>query len=894
MIDNNKHVENEQVEETKIEDIVYKAKEEEKKAVSFIWILPLLILGVLAWISYESYMKKGTNITVVFKSAEGLKEGATTLEYKGLQLGKVTKIDIHDDLKNVKVNILVKSAASKYVASEGSRFWIRRPTISLTKVSGLSTLVDGLKIEISPKFKTEKEFENTKEKYDFIGLDSRPDDELISNGYYVSLIANDKDSVEVGTPLFYNKYQIGEIVSKDFKFEKVFLNAYIYDKYNYLVNKSSKFMLNEALNVSYGPSGLNIEIGSLYSALVGGVTVITAKKDEKKIEKDEVYTLYAGKDSLEQKEYIHIKFSSVDGIDKNTPIIYKGLTIGKLTDLSLNANDITSKAFIYKKYKYLLTSNTEFFIQTPELSLEGVKNLGNIIKGNYISLNYKEGEASEVFVAKNFNENKAYNPSLIYTLKSENLNSITKKSKIYFKNIEVGEVLDYSLTNDFKKVNIKILIKQEYKKLIHNHTLFYDMSSKLLELKDFNLDINYHGVKPLLNGAIGIAELRRDKKQTKKSFKLHQSYSEIEKLKRLHNDGFTIDTYFNNDFKIKKDMAIVYKNQEIGFVKAIKFNSKQSNAKLFIYKEYKKYLNKTSRFYKKGVLNINASLNGIILNMDNYTSLLEGSIVLENNSNMLYDKYHIFASLDEMKDSSNSITIIFDDVEGIHEQFSQLTYKGVKVGKVTKVTLNSKQKVLVTAQIFDDYNSFTKEGTIFYLKKPKISLQEISNIGSSVMAVNIGVIKSKKTKYQTKFKGFDTLPSVDKSYHGTIFKVYSTNASSANVDSPIYYKNVQIGKINNIDLSDDASTVIMDCLVYDKYTKFIRSNSVFYDISGFNMKFSIFSGSKVESNTFTSILKGGLVVVTPYEYEKRANIQDKFILKEELREDWKSISPSIK
>jgi paraquat-inducible protein B len=886
-------IENKQV-ENEIEDVVYVGKEEEKKAVSFIWILPLIILGILAWISYESYMKKGVNITVLFKSAEGLKEGATTLEYKGLQLGKVTKINIHDDLKNVKVNILVKSDAAKYVASQGSQFWIKKPTISLTKVSGLSTLVDGYKIEISPRFIREKESEEIKEKYDFIGLDSRPDDELISNGYYVSLIANDKDSIEVGTPIFYNKYQIGEIASKDFKFEKVFLKAYIYDKYNYLVNKSSKFMLNEALNVSYGPSGLNIEIGSLYSALVGGVTVITSKKDDGKIQKDEVYTLYAGKDAFEQKEYIHIKFSNVDGIDKNTPIIYKGFTIGKLTDLTLNANDVTSKAFIYKKYKYLLTSNTEFFIQTTELSLDGIKNLGNIVKGNYISLNYKEGEPAKVFVAKNFNENKDYDPSLIYTLKSDNLNSITKKSKIYFKNIEVGEVLDYSLTNDFKKVNIKILVKQEYKKLIHNHTLFYDMSSKLLELKDFNLDINYQGIKPLLNGAIAIAELRHDKKQTKKSFELYQSYSEIEKLKRLHNDGFTIDAYFNNDFKIKKDMAVVYKNQEIGFVKSINFNNKESNAKLFIYKEYKKYINKTSRFYKKGVLDVNASLNGILLNMDNYTSLLEGSIVLENNTNMLYNKHHIFASKDEMKDSSNSITIVFDDVEGIHEQFSQLTYKGVKVGKVTKVALDSKQKILVTAQIFDDYDSFTKEGTIFYLKKPKISLQEVSNIGSTVMAVNIGVIKSKKAKYQTKFKGFDTLTSVDKSYHGTIFKVYTTNASSANVDSPIYYKNVQIGKINNIDLSDDASRVIMDCLIYDKYTKFIRTNSVFYDISGFNMKFSIFSGSKVESNTFTSILKGGLMVVTPYEYNQRASSKDKFMLKEELREDWKSISPSIK
>ena len=884
-------IENKQVEN---EDIVYKAKKDEQKAVSFIWILPIIILGVLAWISYESYMKKGTNITVVFKSAEGLKEGATTLEYKGLQLGKVTKIDIHDDLKNVKVNILVKSAAAKYVASEGSRFWIKRPTISLTKVSGLSTLVDGFKIEISPKFKTEKEFEETKEKFDFIGLDSKPDDELISNGYYVSLIANDKDSVEVGTPIFYNKYQIGEIVSKEFKFEKVFLNAYIYDKFNYLVNKSSKFILNEALNVSYGPSGLNIEIGSLYSALVGGVTVITSKKDDEKIKQDEVYTLYAGKDSLEQKEYIHIKFSSVEGIDKNTPIIYKGVTIGKLTDLTLNTNEVSSKAFVYEKYKYLLTENTEFYIQTPEVSLEGVKNLGNIIKGNFISLNYKDGESANIFTAKNLSEKKPIDSSLIYTLKSDNLNSITKKSKIYFKNIEIGKVLDYSLSNDFKKVNIKISVKEKYKKLIHNHTLFYDMSSKLLELKDFDIDINYPGINPLLNGAIALFEIRHDKKLTKKSFKLYSSYKEVEKIKRLHNDGFTIDTYFNNDFKIKKDMAIVYKNQEIGFVKSIKFNNQESNAKLFIYKQYKKYLNKTSRFYKKGVLNLEASLNGVLFNMDNFTSLLEGSIVLENNSNMLYDKYHIFASKDDMTDSSNSITIVFDDVEGVHEQFSQLTFKGVKVGKVTKVSLDSKQRVIVKAQIYKDYDTFTKEGTIFYLKKPRISFQEIANIGSSVMAVNIGVIKSKRDKYQTRFKGFDTLPSVDKSYHGTIFKVHSKHASSANVDAPVYYKNVQIGKINKIDLSEDSSTVIMDCLIYDKYTKFIRSNSVFYDISGFNMKFSIFSGSKLESNTFTSILKGGLVVVTPYEYKRKATSKDKFILIEELRDDWESISPSIK
>ena len=230
----------------------------------------------------------------------------------------------------------------------------------------------------------------------------------------------------------------------------------------------------------------------------------------------------------------------------------------------------------------------------------------------------------------------------------------------------------------------------------------------------------------------------------------------------------------------------------------------------------------------------------------------------------------------------------------MQENFSQLTYKGVNVGKVTDVKLNQKQQVEVKALIYDDFASIAKEGTIFYLKKPRISLQEIANAGSTLMAVNIGVIKSSSQNLQTKFQGLENQPSVENSHFGTVFKIEDATASSVNVDAPVYYKNVQIGKVSKIDLSDDGSKVVVDCLIYDKYTKLIRKNSEFYDISGFEMKFSIFSGSKVESNTFTSLLKGGLVVVTPYEYADIANPKDKFTLVKTLREDWKSISPSIK
>ena len=124
--------------------------------------------------------------------------------------------------KSVNVNILVDNEVAKYVASESSQFWIKTNNISY-KISGLSTLISGYKIELSPKYKTPQEYDNGKYKYVFDGLDSQPNDQYNNEGYYISLIANDKDNAEVGTPVFYNNFQIGEIIAKEFVLKKYIL-----------------------------------------------------------------------------------------------------------------------------------------------------------------------------------------------------------------------------------------------------------------------------------------------------------------------------------------------------------------------------------------------------------------------------------------------------------------------------------------------------------------------------------------------------------------------------------------------------------------------------------------------------------------------------------------------
>lgn len=867
---------------------------EKKSSISFVWILPIIILAVLAWTVYESYSKKGTNISIVFNSAEGLKEGVTPLKYRGLELGKVTKIDIKD-LDKVQVNVLVKKEAAKYVAVEGSNFWIKKPTVTLTKITGLNTLISGYEIEFMPKNNVQKEYENSISKTEFTGLESQPEYEYVKNGYYITLLARKGDTVNNEMPVFYNSIQIGEIVSKDLVDENIYLKAYIYKKYEKLVNESSNFVLNDALHVSFGAGGFDLKVNSLYSALIGGITVNTPISNAKKITNDKHYLIYTSEDNLEEKILINISFLNAQGIDKNTPIMYKGITIGKITDILLEKNSVKAEAYVFKKYKYLLTNNSEFYVSSPEISLDGIKNIGTVLTGQYVTLNYKKGEFQTNFKDKNLLNTQANENDLEIALKAKSLGSITQKSKIYYKNIEIGKVTDITLDKDFNTVLIDTLIYSKYKSLINNNTIFYDMSSKLVDIKNLNLSINYSGLDSLLKGSIALISKKESSKITKKSFKLFDSYKEAFKTKRLRNEGFLLKAAFENSFSLKKDMPIIYENREIGFINDIKYDEYYSTAELFIYNKYKKFIKKYSNFYKKSPIKIDASLNGILFELNDINSLINGSIYLDKRVRSNLKGHQIFESLDKINNISNAINIVFDsDVQGVMEQSSKLLYKGVEVGKVIDISLSSDQKIVVKVQIYKDFKSFAKKGNQYYLKKSEISLQEVKNLSSSIFAVNIGVVKSSEDKLQTSFKGFDSIYDVKASNEGEIFKVESLSATSADVNSPIYYKNVQIGKINKIDLSEDVSKVVLECLIYNKYTKIIRKDSSFYDISGIKLKFSLFSGTEIKTNTFASILKGGLMVVTPEKYGERASIKDKFILRKDLKDDWEKINPIIK
>ena len=95
-------------------------------------------------------------------------------------------------------------------------------------------------------------------------------------------------------------------------------------------------------------------------------------------------------------------------------------------------------------------------------------------------------------------------------------------------------------------------------------------------------------------------------------------------------------------------------------------------------------------------------------------------------------------------------------------------------------------------------------------------------------------------------------------------------------------------------LSDAFQSVDIHIVIRDKYKKLIRENTHFWNVSGINFSAGPFSGVNVHTESFETIMAGGIAFATP---EKKTGRQVKagtrFTLHEELEEGWLDWSPDL-
>ena len=109
---------------------------------SIVWIIPLIAVLIGGWLAYKTISEMGPTIMITFSHGEGLEEGKTKIKYKSVEVGTVERVEISKDLSQVMVTATMHKATEPHWTTN-TRFWVVRPRMGFSGISGLETGVSG-------------------------------------------------------------------------------------------------------------------------------------------------------------------------------------------------------------------------------------------------------------------------------------------------------------------------------------------------------------------------------------------------------------------------------------------------------------------------------------------------------------------------------------------------------------------------------------------------------------------------------------------------------------------------------------------------------------------------------------------------------------------------------
>ncbi|HZO02806.1 MAG TPA: MlaD family protein [Burkholderiales bacterium] len=263
-----------------------KARIRRRRLFRLVWVVPVLALGVALYLVVQHMRSIGPEISIRFGDATGVRVGQTPVNYRGVQIGEVTGVELSDDRKQALVKARLHRSA-RPIATEGALFWIVRPQIGLNQITGLSTVLSGPEIQVRPgKGET---FQS-----EFKGLDDVPVGIDVA-GLRIILRAERPKGVRVGTPVNFRGVEVGTVQKIDLapNSASADLHALIHSRYAGLVRQGSAFWNASGVSASGGIlKGIELEIDSLRTLYTGSIEFATPSEKAPRVKPGTVFFLH--------------------------------------------------------------------------------------------------------------------------------------------------------------------------------------------------------------------------------------------------------------------------------------------------------------------------------------------------------------------------------------------------------------------------------------------------------------------------------------------------------------------------------------------------------------------------------------------------------------------------
>ena len=308
-----------------------------KARFSLIWIIPLTAALIGGWLIFKFYNERGTIISITFDEAAGIEEKKTPIRYKDVVVGKVRKLGLTEDLKKVRVTAEIYPEMADNLGSN-TRFWVKKPRITLQGVSGLDTLLSGVYIGLDPGAKSEP-------LDSYLGLSTAPFITNDAKGTRIAMRTENLGSLDIGSPVYYNKINVGEVTSYRLNSDTESIDVFIYvhEPYDELIKSNTRFWNASGIEVDISATGITTRMESMTSLLIGGMAFETPKDGvSKEIDGETAFTLYDSYKVAQENTELYNKLfytmyfdDSLHGLTEDSNIEYSGVKVGEVEQITL-------------------------------------------------------------------------------------------------------------------------------------------------------------------------------------------------------------------------------------------------------------------------------------------------------------------------------------------------------------------------------------------------------------------------------------------------------------------------------------------------------------------------------------------------------------------------------
>lgn len=330
------------------------------------WWLPIASLLLAVSLVSISMRARGPRLVVRFPEGHGLQAG-NTVRYLGIDVGEVTEVQLNRQADGVDV-VLRLEPNSEHLAREGTRFWIERPRVSLSRVSGLETVVGAKYVGLSPGAA------NGPVVHEFDGL-ANPPALATTESDEITIRFLQGHGLAVGDPLKHRGIIVGEVTSVELNaaLESVVVRLRLLGSARPLARAGSQFWIERPKVSLVNTRGLDTLVTGRYLAVLPG-----AADAEPQNEFDGLETPPASEERLEGGLEVILESPHRHGLEVGAPLSYRGLAIGHVIAVGLapDASVVEARAYVQPRYKSLVRENSRFWSMSGfdvDLGITGLK-----------------------------------------------------------------------------------------------------------------------------------------------------------------------------------------------------------------------------------------------------------------------------------------------------------------------------------------------------------------------------------------------------------------------------------------------------------------------------------------------------------------------------------------